>query len=64
MEDKTKYRLIGEHRERIGKITFIIRSYDNPNATQTAEQLLLKLMESKIRNEREVNPFRERSQPA
>jgi hypothetical protein len=54
MDKKTKTRQIGEHKVRLGKTTFIIRSFDNPTATQTAEQLLLKLMESKIRNERTV----------
>jgi hypothetical protein len=54
MDNKTKTRQIGEHKVRLGKTTFIIRSFDNPTATQTAEQLLLKLMESKIRNERTV----------
>jgi hypothetical protein len=55
MKDTIKTRQIGEHKVRLGKTTFIIRSFDNPTATQTAEQLLLKLMESKIRNERQVN---------
>jgi hypothetical protein len=54
MKDTIKTRQIGEHKVRLGKTTFIIRSFDNPTATQTAEQLLLKLMESKIRNERQV----------
>jgi hypothetical protein len=44
------YHQINEHRERIGNTTFIIRSHVNPTATDSPEQLLLKLLESKIKN--------------
>jgi len=57
MKSTTQYRKIGEHSERIGNTTFIVRSFDNPDSNETAEQLLLKLMESKIKstqNESEV----------
>ncbi|MDR2559661.1 MAG: transposon-encoded TnpW family protein [Oscillospiraceae bacterium] len=49
MKTKT-YHQISERRERIGNTTFIIRSHINPMATETPEQLLLKLLESKIKN--------------
>jgi len=47
---KNNYTQLSEHRERIGNTTFIIRSHVNPTATETPEQLLLKLLESKIKN--------------
>ncbi|MDR2559273.1 MAG: transposon-encoded TnpW family protein [Oscillospiraceae bacterium] len=50
---KNNYHQINEHRERIGNTTFIIRSHINPAATETPEQLLLKLLESKIKNKEE-----------
>ena len=59
MQKITQPRQIGEHRERIGKTVFIIRSFDNPATAETSEKLILKLMESKIRNiqtERQVQP--------
>ena len=44
------YNQIGEYKERIGGMVFITRSHFNPTATDSAEQLILKLMESKIKN--------------
>jgi hypothetical protein len=49
---KNNHTQIGERRERIGNTTFIIRSHTNPTANQSPEQLLLKLLESKIKEER------------
>jgi len=45
------YKQIGEHKERIGNTIFLVRSHINPTATESAEQLILKLMESKIKNQ-------------
>jgi hypothetical protein len=42
-------RKISEHREKIGNTTFVVRSHDNPRATESPQQLILKLLESKIR---------------
>ena len=47
------YTQISENKERIGNTTFIIRSHFNTTAKESAEQLILKLMESKIKNESE-----------
>jgi hypothetical protein len=47
---KTTYHQISERRERIGNMVFLIRSHFNPTATESPEQLLLKLLESKIKN--------------
>ena len=50
---KNNYHQIGEHRERIGNTVFLVRSHINPTAKESAEQLILKLMESKIKNQEE-----------
>jgi hypothetical protein len=47
---KNNYTQIGEHRERIGNTVFLVRSHISPTATESAEQHILKLMESKIKN--------------
>ena len=47
---KNNYQQIGEHKERIGNTVFHVRSHINPAAKESAEQLILKLMESKIKN--------------
>jgi recombinational DNA repair protein RecR len=48
--NKGTYHQINERRERIGNTTFLVRSHFNPMATESPEQLLLKLLESKIKN--------------
>jgi hypothetical protein len=50
---KNNYHQIGEHREHIGNTVFLVRSHINPTAKESAEQLILKLMESKIKNQEE-----------
>ena len=47
---KNNYHQIGEHKERIGNTVFLVRSHINPTSKESAEQLILKLMESKIKN--------------
>ena len=58
MKSATQPRQIGEYREKIGNITFLIRSFDNPAAKETSEQLIFNLLETKVkeskRQEREV----------
>ena len=46
---KTQPRQIGECSEKIGNVTFLIRSFDNPASRETSEQLMLGLLESKVR---------------
>jgi hypothetical protein len=43
-----------ERRERIGNTVFLVRSHFNSAATDSAENLLLRLLESKIKNKLEV----------
>ena len=37
-----------ELRKRIGSTTYIIRMYDNPNATETLEDIITRLIESEV----------------
>jgi len=53
MKNINQYSQISERKERIGNTTFVIRSHVNPTATESAEQLILKLLESKIKNHKE-----------
>jgi len=43
-----------ERRERIGNTVFLVRSHFNSAATESAENLILKLLEGKIKNKLEV----------
>ena len=43
-----------ERRERVGNTVFLVRSHFNSAATESAENLLLRLLESKIKNKLEV----------
>jgi|GEM_PF-5286709 len=52
-KDQIISRNFAENRQRIGGVTFITRSYDNPAANVTAERLLLKTLESKITENKE-----------
>ena len=54
MNNTIQHRQIGENKVRIGNTVFLVRSYDTPTATQSPEQLMLKLLESKIKNHKEV----------
>ena len=53
MNNTIQHRQIGENKVRIGKTVFHVRSHVNPTATESAEQLILKLLESKIKNHKE-----------
>ena len=39
------------YQRRIGKVTFVVSSFGNPKATDTAQQLLLRLLEEKVTQE-------------
>jgi len=54
MNNTIQHRQIGENKVRIGNTVFLVRSYDTPTATQSPEQLMLKLLESKVKNHKEV----------
>ena len=40
--------LAAPYRRRIGKVTFEISSFGNPNSTNTAQDLLLRMLEAKV----------------
>ena len=37
-------------KKKIGKITFVVTAFSNSNGSETASQLLLKIMEDKVLN--------------
>lgn len=41
-------RLSEPYRKKIGKVTFQISSFGNPKGTETAKQLLVRLMENEV----------------
>lgn len=38
------------YKKKIGKITFVVTAFSNSNGSETASQLLLKIMEDKVLN--------------
>ena len=40
--------LAAPYERKIGKLTFIVSSYGNPNTTKTSGDLILQMLESKI----------------
>ena len=38
------------YRHKIGAVTFVVASFGNARATDTAQQMLLRLLEEKVRN--------------
>ena len=42
------------YKRKIGKVTFVVSSFGNPKATNTAQQMLLRLLEEKVT--RQSNP--------
>lgn len=38
------------YRKKIGKITYAVSSFANPRATQTAENLIVKMLKGQIQN--------------
>ena len=40
--------LAAPYQRRIGKVTFVVSSFGNPKATDTAQQMLLHLLEEKV----------------
>ena len=48
------------YRNRIGKITFVVSAYGNPNGKETAEDMLLHLMDERVMEEiRKRNQLKE-----
>lgn len=38
------------YKRKIGKVTFIVSSFQNPKTTKTADELILQMLESNINN--------------
>ena len=43
--------LAAPYQRKIGKVTFVVSSFGNPKATDTAQQMLLRLLEEKVTQE-------------
>ena len=39
------------YRRKIGKVTFVVSSFGNPKATDTAQQIILRLLEEKVKRQ-------------
>ena len=46
-----EYRRIGEHREKIGKVTFIVNAFADESADKNSEQLVMQMLEAKVTND-------------
>ena len=40
--------LAAPYQHKVGKVTFVVSSFGNPKATDTAQQMLLRLLEEKV----------------
>lgn len=45
-----EYRRIGENKEKIGKVTFVVNSFADKSANKTSEQLVMQMLEAKVTN--------------
>ena len=43
--------LAAPYRRKVGKVTFVVSSFGNPQATSTAEDLILSMLEAKVTQE-------------
>ncbi len=51
MPDNSKSVALGEpYKRKIGKVTFVVSSFGNPKTTKTADELILRMLESNINN--------------
>lgn len=41
--------LAAPYRRRIGEVTFVVSSFGNPKATDTAQQMLLRMLEEQVK---------------
>ena len=39
-----EYRQIGEHKEKVGKVTFVVNSFADQSAEKTSEQLVMQML--------------------
>ena len=45
------------YRHKVGKVTFVVSSFGNPNATETAPEMILRMLEERVKRE-SVSPMR------
>ena len=45
-----EYRQIGKHKEKVGKVTFVVNSFADLSAEKTSEQLVMQMLEAKVIN--------------
>ena len=45
-----RYAPLGEHSEKVGKITFVVSSFADKTSEKKLEQLIIQLLENKIKN--------------
>ena len=50
MIKNSEYRQIGEHKDKIGKVTFVVNSFTDQSADKTSEQLIMQMLEAKVIN--------------
>ena len=46
-----EYRQIGEHMEKIGKVTFLVNAFADKSADKNSEQLVMQMLEAKVTND-------------
>lgn len=46
-----EYRRIGEHKEKIGKVTFVVNAFADKSSDKTSEQLVMQMLEAKVTND-------------
>ena len=45
------------YRHKVGKVTFVVSSFGNPNAAETAPEMILRMLEERVKRE-SVSPMR------
>ena len=45
------------YRHKVGKVMFVVSSFGNPNATETAPEMILRMLEEQVKRE-SVSPMR------
>ena len=55
MAEKSRAAPIGNtYRKKCGNITFVVSAYQNPNATKTANELILSMLKNKVKERKAV----------
>jgi len=48
MVRNNEYLRIGEHKEKIDKVTFVVNAFADKSADKTSEQLIMQMLETKV----------------